>query len=300
MNCVKKSPTPWCGELLRDESLSKHTVWGIGGPADYLYKPADLDDLCLFLADFPADAPLYWLGLGSNLLIRDAGIRGTVIHTAGCLKQLLQLSTNTVMAQAGVACAKVAKFCARRQLSDCEFFAGIPGTVGGALAMNAGAFGGETYRIVNRVETLSRRGQRLWRPGSAFNPGYRHVEIPVDEWFIAAEFKLGTSVSTDTALRIRELLRKRAATQPTGVRSCGSVFRNPTGDHAARLIEASGLKGYRIGAAQVSTKHANFIINTGGARASDVECLIKHIIKQVADLHGIRLQPEVCIVGESS
>ncbi len=300
MMCRAASSSPaWHGVLHHNEYLSKYTVWGIGGPADRFYKPADLDDLCLFLADLPADEPLFWLGLGSNILVRDGGIRGTVIHTAGCLNALEKLDTNTIYSQAGVACAKVAKFCARNHLGGCEFFAGIPGTVGGALAMNAGAFGGDTYEHIFRVETLGRNGIRRWRPGSAFNPGYRHVEIPADEWFIAAEFKLNSQPRPDTENRIRGLLRRRSETQPTGLRSCGSVFRNPPGDHAARLIESTQLKGHRIGEALVSNKHANFIINCGGASAADVEALIRHIQQRVEIRHGVRLHPEVCIVGEA-
>ncbi len=298
MSQATPSHCAWRGELRHNEPLAKHTVWGIGGPADRFYKPADLDDLCLFLADLGADEAIFWLGLGSNILVRDGGLRGTVILTAGCLNGIEKLDSDTVRVQAGVACAKVAKFCARKHLGGCEFFAGIPGTLGGALAMNAGAFGGETYEHVTRVETLSRGGERRWRQGRAFNPGYRQVTIPRDEWFIAAEFRLNSQPRPDTEGRIRALLRRRAKTQPLGLRSCGSVFRNPPGDHAARLIESVGLKGRRIGDAVVSEKHANFIINCGHARAVDVEALIGAIQDKVADSHGVHLQPEVCIVGE--
>jgi len=299
MRRATSSHPAWQGDLRHNENLEKYTVWSIGGPADSFYKPAGLDDLCLFLADLAVDEPLLWLGLGSNILVRDGGIRGTVILTAGCLNRIEKMDSNGIFAQAGVACAKVAKFCARNQLGGCEFFAGIPGTLGGALAMNAGAFGGETYEHVSRVETLGRDGVRRWRPGNTFNPGYRHVELPRDEWFIAAEFRLSAQPRPDTETRIRGLLRRRAETQPTGLRTCGSVFRNPPGDHAARLIESAGLKGHRIGDAQVSEKHANFIINCGGARAADVEALIDTIQHRVEACHGVRLQPEVCIVGEA-
>lgn len=300
MCAATTTATPWHGVLRHDEPLARHTVWAIGGPADSFYEPVDLADLCRFVADRDAREPLCWLGLGSNILVRDAGIRGTVIHTAGCLRSLELRGSNTVYAEAGVACAKLAKFCARNRLGGCEFMAGIPGTVGGALAMNAGAFGGETYAVVSRVLSLGRAGGLRWRPGSAFKPAYRHVEIPPDEWFVAAEFELADQPRPDTESAIRELLRKRAETQPTGLRSCGSVFRNPPGEHAARLIESAGLKGHRIGAAVISDKHANFIINSGAASAADVEALIEHIIERVEACHGIRLRPEVCILGEAS
>ncbi len=300
MICAESSPgNRWRGVLLHNEPLAKHTVWGIGGPAEHFYKPLNLEDLCLFLADLAPDEPLYWLGLGSNILVRDAGIRGTVVHTAGCLNELKKLDAKTVRAEAGVACAKVAKFSARQHLGGCEFLAGIPGTVGGALALNAGAFGGETYDIVTYVETLDRNGERRRRPGSAFNASYRHAELPRDEWFIAAEFNLTDQLRPDAEASIRNLLRRRAETQPTGLRSCGSVFRNPDGDHAARLIEASGLKGHSIGGAQISEKHANFIINRDKASAWEVESLIEHIIARVEAEHGVRLRPEVCIVGDA-
>ncbi len=288
------------GVLRHDEPLAKYTAWGVGGPADHFYEPADLNDLCLFLADLNPLEPVCWLGLGSNVLVRDGGIRGTVIHTTGRLNELRRLDSNTVYAEAGVTCARVAKFSAREHLGGCEFFAGIPGTVGGALAMNAGAFGSETYAIAAQVETLGRDGTRRRRPGSAFKPGYRSVEIPPQEWFIAVEFKLNDQPRPEAETNIRNLLRRRAETQPVGQRSCGSVFRNPPDDYAARLIDATDLKGHRIGDAQVSRKHANFIINRGVATAKDIEALIEHIVQQVETGHGISLRPEVCILGEAS
>jgi len=286
------------GNLLLDEPMAKHTSWRIGGPADRYYQPADLDDLALFLSQLPADEPVYWLGLGSNLLVRDGGIRGTLIATSGVVNGLEQLDANTVRAEAGVACAKVARFCARAGLSGAEFLAGIPGTMGGALAMNAGAFGGETWEVVTAVETLDRQGRRRQRTPDEFAIAYRHVSGPRGEWFVAAHLQLAPGGAPETLqAKIKSLLARRGDSQPTSLPNAGSVFRNPEGDYAARLIEASGLKGECEGAACVSDKHANFIINTGGATACDVETLIERVAQVVEEKHGVVLQREVHIMG---
>lgn len=286
------------GKLRVDEPMSRHTSWRIGGPAQRFYQPADLDDLAQFLAQLPEQEPLFWLGLGSNLLVRDGGIRGTVIATSGVINGLAQLDAHTVRAEAGVACAKVARFCARAGLCGAEFLAGIPGTMGGALAMNAGAFGGETWNIVAAVEVMDRHGVRRRRLPAEYAIGYRQVRGPQREWFIAAELTLQHGDTQASQEQIKALLAKRGATQPTQLPNAGSVFRNPPGNHAARLIEASGLKGFCIGAACVSDKHANFIINSGGATAADVEALMAHVAAVVKQQHGVELQREVHIVGE--
>lgn len=288
------------GNLLLDEPMSKHTSWRIGGPADRYYQPADIEDLAQFLSQLPESEPVFWLGLGSNLLVRDAGIRGTVIATSGVVNGLSQPNENTVRAEAGVACAKVARFCARAGLSGANFLAGIPGTMGGALAMNAGAFGGETWDVVVAVETVDRRGQLRRRTPSEFEIDYRHVSGLKDEWFMAAELRLDNVGQPDVLLaEIKSLLNKRGNTQPTQLSNAGSVFRNPEGDHAARLIEACGLKGKCEGAACVSDKHANFIINTGGATAREVEALIEHVAQTVMQEQAVQLQREVHIMGEA-
>ncbi len=287
------------GRLTVNEPLSRHTSWRVGGPARRFYRPADADDLCELLRRLPEDEPRWWLGLGSNLLVRDGGLPGTVIATAGALNGIERVDEERVRAEAGVASAKVARFCARAGLGGAEFLAGIPGTLGGALAMNAGAFGGETWPLVVAVETIDRRGRvRLRRPED-FRIGYREVHGPEGEWFLAAHLRLTPGVSPEKALgRIKELLARRGASQPTQQPSCGSVFRNPPGDHAGRLIEAAGLKGYCIGGACVSQRHANFIVNTGAARAADIEALIRHIQTEVHRHHGVTLIPEVHIIGE--
>lgn len=287
------------GELRRDEPLAKHTVWACGGRADRYFVPADIDDLAHFLRHAGRDEPLFWLGLGSNLLIRDGGLRGTVIALAGALDGVEVMDTH-VMALAGTPCAKVARTTARAGLMGGAFLAGIPGTLGGALAMNAGAFGGETWELVQRVQTIDRTGTLRWRPATDFDVGYRHVSGPAEEWFVGAQLQLrrgDAQAAHDARGEIRALLARRADTQPTGQRSCGSVFRNPPGDAAGRLIEAAGLKGARIGGAVVSHKHANFIINDDHARAADIEALVTRVRDTVRERFGVDLHPEVHIVG---
>ncbi len=286
------------GELRLEEPLAQYTSWRVGGPAARFYRPADLEDLQMFLASLPADEPLLWLGLGSNLLVRDGGIRGTVIATHGALLGLALTAERTLRVGAGVPCAKVARFSARQQLTGAEFLAGIPGVMGGALAMNAGAWGGETWTRVAAVETIDRRGQVRRRLPADYAIGYRHVRGPAEEWFVAAHLRLEPGDGAASLARIRDLLERRSQTQPTGVASCGSVFRNPPNDHAARLIERAGLKGICIGGACVSTKHANFILNTGKATAADLETLVRRVMGTVAQVHGVELIPEVRIVGE--
>jgi len=273
-----------------------------------LFEPADREDLADFLGGLPSDEPVLWLGLGSNVLIRDGGVPGTVVSTskgagAGApagLSEVHASGFDRIHAEAGVPVAKLARFALERGLAGGEFLAGIPGTVGGALAMNAGAFGGETWPLVRSVETIDRAGVIHRRPAAEFRFGYRAVSFPPDageEWFLAAEFQLLPRGEETARSAIRALLRRRAETQPTGQRSCGSVFKNPPGDFAGRLVEAAGLKGYRIGGAWVSERHANFIINDGTARAADVAKLIDHVSERVRLAYGICLEPEVRIVG---
>jgi len=287
----------FAARVLHGVSMAKHTSWHVGGPADLFFTPRDAADLAAFMRQLPPDMPLLWIGLGSNLLVRDGGIRGAVVATHGALGALERLSATRIQAEAGVPCARIARQCVKWGLGPAEFFAGIPGTLGGALAMNAGAWGGETWRHVIEVDVLDRRGTRHTRQAADYEIGYRSVKGPDNEWFIGArlEFERAPGVNTDA---IRELLDKRKETQPIGEWSCGSVFTNPPGDHAARLIESAGLKGFRIGDASVSLKHANFIINHGAARAADVEALIMHVQSTVARIHGISLHTEVRIVGE--
>ena len=296
MMTVPEIPTV-SGELRENEPMSRHTSWRVGGPAELFYRPADLEDLSLFLRELDAETPVFWLGLGSNLLVRDGGIPGVVIAAAGIFKGLERVADLQVRAGASLPCTQLARQCVRWGFGPSEFFAGIPGTVGGALAMNAGAHGGETWERVRSVTTIDRCGEVRMRSPGDFSIGYRSVTGLNDEWFVEAllGFDAGVDASQET---LKALLARRKDTQPLGLPSCGSVFRNPQGDFAARLIDAAGLKGHIIGGAEVSNKHANFIINRNNASAADIEALISHVRRSVAEMHGVDLVHEVRIVGE--
>jgi UDP-N-acetylmuramate dehydrogenase len=286
-----------CGELKLNEPMSKHTSWRVGGPAETFFVPNSLEDLSLFLNELNEAIPVFWFGVGTNLLVRDGGIHGVVISASRILRTLERPEHHLVRAGAGLPCTQLARQCIRWGLGPSEFFAGIPGTVGGALAMNAGAHGGETWERVESVRTIDRSGEIHERAPGEYTVGYRSVTGPKNEWFIEATLRFEADV-TPSVEDMNSMLERRKRTQPLGLPSCGSVFRNPPGDHAARLIEAAGLKGFSIGGAEVSRKHANFIINSDNATASDVENLIEHVRQTVLDTHGVELIHEVRIVGE--
>ena len=285
--------------LLTDEPMSAHTSWRIGGSADVFYQPASVEDLAGFLAEQDPDTEIHWVGLGSNLLVRDGGIRGVVICTLDLPARIEQLDERRLKVGAGVPCTVLARQCIRWQLGPAAFFAGIPGTLGGALTMNAGAFGGETWDAVESVETIDRAGRVRTRTADEFKVAYRSVEGAAEEWFLSATLAFERDEDADLS-SISELMRERGSSQPLGQRSCGSVFRNPPGRYAAQLIEAAGLKGERIGDAIVSEKHANFIINSGSASAADVESLIELVRERVKADSGVTLELEVRILGERS
>lgn len=285
------------GELRYNEPMSRHTSWRAGGPAEVFFKPASVEDLATFLRELDADTPIFWHGVGTNLLVRDGGLPGVVVSATKILRDLERIDKYLVQAGAGVPCTQLARQCIRWELGPSEFFAGIPGSVGGALAMNAGAHGGETWERVESVRTIDRSGEIHERAPGEYTVGYRSVKGPAKEWFLGAIFRFEQDVIPNIAT-LNAMLERRKKTQPLGLPSCGSVFRNPTGDHSARLIEAAGLKGHRIGGAEVSEKHANFIINRDGASATDIEELIEHVRQTVLDEHGVKLVHEVRIVGE--
>lgn len=284
--------------ITANEPMSRHTSWRVGGPAELYFKPEGLEDLASFLSGLDDGTPVFWFGLGSNLLVRDGGLPGVVIAAAGVFRNVENAGERRLRAGASIPCTQLARHCVRAGLGPSEFFAGIPGTLGGALAMNAGAHGGETWERVRAVKTIDRRGAVHERSPDEFTVAYRSVRGPADEWFVEATLEFDPSV-TPSMDSLKAMLARRRETQPLGLPSCGSVFRNPPGDHAARLIEAAGLKGCRIGGAEVSAKHANFIINRGKATAADIEQLIDHVQRTVADRHGVSLKHEVRIVGEA-
>ncbi|HSM97370.1 MAG TPA: UDP-N-acetylmuramate dehydrogenase [Gallionella sp.] len=313
---------PLRGILRQQVDMSKYTSWRAGGTAERMFQPADLDDLLVFLRGLPSDEPLYAVGLGSNLLVRDGGLRGTVLMLHGTLSGLHLELDGSIYAETGVPGAKLARFAALHDLQGAEFFAGIPGTLGGMLAMNAGCYGSETWEKVLRVQTVDRHGEVHIRTPADYEIGYRHVArnkvqdagckmqgtslptstLPISpdlsEFFIAAWLQFPRGDGESARQGIKALLSKRIATQPLSLPNAGSVFRNPPGNHAARLIEQCGLKGKRIGGAQVSEKHANFIVNTGTATAADIENLINEVQAVVEKQTGIKLHPEVRIIGD--
>jgi len=308
--------TPLRGALKLNVPMSKYTSWRAGGTAERLFQPADLDDLLVFLRGLPADEPLYAVGLGSNLLVRDGGLRGTVLMLHGTLGGLHLELDGSIYAEAGVPGAKLARFAALHNMQGAEFFAGIPGSLGGMLAMNAGCYGSETWERVLRVQTVNRYGVVHIRTAADYEIGYRHVmriktqesnpascalpaQSGLPEFFIAAWLQFPRGDGESARQGIKALLGKRIATQPLNKPNAGSVFRNPPGDHAARLIEQCGLKGRQIGGAQVSQKHANFIVNTGAATAADIENLILEVQAAVENQTGIKLHQEVRIIGEN-
>jgi len=305
MNMVEpRNFTGLRGVLTLNAPLAPHTSWRAGGHADAAYVPADRDDLALFLRQLPIFESVTALGLGSNTLVRDGGVRGAVVllHNPG---GMLAVADGFVYAEAGVACPKLARFAARHDCAGAEFLAGVPGTVGGALAMNAGCYGGETWAQVAKVELLTRDGGFVVRTPADYAVGYRSVKRAdgraADGIFTAAWFRFSSGDGDAARLRIRELLARRLASQPLDQPNAGSVFRNPPGDHAARLIESVGLKGFSIGGARVSDKHANFIVNAERqARAADIEQLIEHVQKTVAAQTGVTLEREVRIIGEAA
>jgi UDP-N-acetylmuramate dehydrogenase len=306
------------GTLRSNVPMSQHTSWRAGGYAERVYQPADLADLIVFLCTLPADEPIVAVGLGSNLLVRDGGLRGTVLLLHAALTEMRIEADGLIYVQAGVSGAKLARFAAKHNLRGAEFFAGIPGTLGGMLAMNAGCYGSETWNVVANAQTIMRSGKLLEREPDDYEIGYRHVvlrkkdtylehdnaRIPnslpfhQEEFFVGARLRLPPGDGEVARREIKALLSKRIASQPLNMPNAGSVFRNPPNDYAARLIEQCGLKSLQIGGARVSEQHANFIVNVGGATAADIENLINEVQASVQQKTGICLHPEVRIIGE--
>jgi len=287
------------GALRRNEPMARHVSWRAGGPAALFYRPADVADLAAFLRALPAQMPVLFVGLGSNLLVRDAGFDGAVVLTHHALGGIAAEAGLRFRAGAGVPAPHLARYVAKHGGGGAEWMAGVPGTMGGALAMNAGCYGGETWDHVVGVETIDRRGELHRRTRDDFEIGYRHVapRAALEEWFVSGVFAFEPGQEAPAMQRMRELLAKRVASQPLSQPNAGSVFRNPPGDHAARLIQSCGFKGYTVGGAQVSTKHANFIVNLGNATAADIERVIEHVELGVNARKGVRLVREVRIVG---
>jgi len=282
-----------------NESMAKHTSWGIGGCADLFYSPKSREDLVSFLSSVDPNLPITWIGKGTNILVRDAGIRGVVISTKSFLKEIEKTSKYLYKVEAGVACVELALFCQKNGIGPAAFFSGIPGSIGGALTMNAGSFGMETWDLVIEVEVINEKGDISFLEKESFDIAYRTVTFPFRLWFLSCSMSLSSDEQT-TKDNLIELRNQRIKTQPLSEDTCGSVFKNPPGNFAGALIEGSGLKGFKIGSASISEQHANFIVNEGGATARDIENLIKHTRQAVREKFDIDLQPEVRIIGEAS
>lgn len=297
------------GELRRHEPMKRHVSWRAGGHAASFYQPADIEDLAVFLRIWPESEPIFMIGLGSNLLVRDGGVKGAIVSLHARLNDLLLIERNKegglVYAGAGIPCAKLARFTALHDLAGAEFMAGIPGTIGGALAMNAGCYGSETWELVERIRTIDRTGTLCERIPEDYHIGYRRAELRTtsllpssESWFVGGWFRLRSGRMETSRQAIKTLLTARIKSQPLGIPNAGSVFRNPEGKYAARLIDQCGLKGLRIGDAMLSTLHANFILNCGQATASEIEAVINTVQNTVEVRTGIQLVTEVRIIGQ--
>ena len=281
-----------------DVELQDFNSWKVGGRAEQFLICDEKEILASLMRRKKIKLPITFVGLGSNLLVRDGGIKGTVIVMHGGLRKIND-DEGLIYSEAGVSCSKLSKFSAKKGLADSAFFSGIPGTIGGALAMNAGCYGSETWDYVSKVLVINLNGDQVERNKSDFDISYRQViNKNKDEFFLAAWFKFPKGNKEQSEKRIKELLAHRKETQPLNWPTAGSTFRNPKGNFAARLIEDCGLKGYKIGGAQVSEKHANFIINLGNASALDIEKVITYIQKVVFEQKKIQLLREIRIIGE--
>ena len=281
-----------------DIELKDFNSWKVGGRAEQFLMCDEKEILAAFIKKKKIKLPITLVGLGSNLLVRDGGIKGTVIVMHGGLRKIND-DDGMIYSEAGVSCSKLSKFTAKNGLADSAFFSGIPGTIGGALAMNAGCYGSETWDYVQKVLMINLNGDQVERNKSDFNISYRQViNNNKDEFFLAAWFKFPKGDKEKSEKRIKELLAHRKETQPLNWPTAGSTFRNPKDNFAAKLIEDCGLKGYQIGGAQVSEKHANFIINLGNASALDIENIITYIQKVVFEKKNIQLVREIRIIGE--
>lgn len=286
------------GQLQQEQSLARYTTWRTGGLAQLLLTPGCLQDILIVFAQLKENVPITWLGLGSNSLILDTGIRGLIVVMQGAkLNQIKFLDDHRVMVEAGVACGQFARMCARHSLVGAEFLAGVPGTIGGALRMNAGCYGGEIWQLVDSVDLVTAKGQLVTKNAEEFQVAYRYVDLQQDAFFLRATLRLKQGDRAQSLSEIKQLIAKRNASQPTSLPNCGSVFRNPDNDYSARLIEACGLKGYSVGDAQVSEKHANFIVNNGNASSTDILTLINYVHEQVSLKQGVDLIQEVKVLG---
>ncbi|HIX72671.1 MAG TPA: UDP-N-acetylmuramate dehydrogenase [Candidatus Anaerobutyricum stercoripullorum] len=296
--CQKLKKQLTAGTLLEREPMSKHTSFRIGGPADLFVQPANEEELwnALHLAR-QEKVPFFIVGNGSNLLVSDEGFRGMILHTGGMLKDI-SVEGDVIYAQAGALLSTVAKTALEHGLAGMEFAAGIPGTLGGAVCMNAGAYGGEMKDILLDAEVLTQEGERLVLPVEELDLSYRHSVIFEKNYVVlAAHIRLSRGDTAEIKNRMNELAGARRDKQPLEYPSAGSTFKRPEGYFAGKLIQDAGLKGYTVGGAQVSEKHSGFVINRGGATAEEVRFLIRQVQQKVRSQFGVELEPEVRMLG---
>lgn len=287
-----------CGSVIQDEPLANHTTLGVGGPAHWFFRPDSQEALCTAMLCIPTDVPLLPLGRGSNLLPPDTGFDGVVLDLSSLSH--IQVHETTLFAECGVRMSRVSRICADHGLTGLEFMATVPGDVGGGVVMNAGAFGQQVADCLTRIRVVRRDGEVQELQVDQLEMRYRHTTLPHGSLVISAEFRLQQDDGEAVRERIRQMRSRRSLTQPLDLPNCGSVFKNPPGDHAARLIEAAGLKGHRIGGASISDKHANFIVNDNEASSGDVLALIRLAQSAVHKQFGVNLEPEVRMLGEPS
>ncbi len=283
-----------------DFPMSQHTTFRVGGNAEAVYKASDPEGLCRVVSFLVNEGiPYLVAGRGSNLLVKDGGIGGVVILLAGAFADIQYEGSDysDILAGAGLSIVNLLIWCREEGISGLEFLAGIPGTVGGAVAMNAGAFGKEIGPRVREIRLVSQSGQPTARDRSRFRFSYRDLDLEAGVVITNVLFRLDRDTPETVSARIAGCLKKRKETQPLEYPSAGSIFKNPLNDYAGRLIEQAGLKGKRIGGAMISNKHANFIVNKGGATATDILTLINLARKEVRRTAGVQLELEIQIVG---
>lgn len=294
------------GKWEENVAMSAYASYRAGGIAKYVYCPFNLQDLSRCLSQIPLTIPVIFLGKSTNLLVSDLGFDGVIILLAEMCRQnrtecFFEVKDTLLHVSAAISCPKVAQIAVSSDLVGLEFFAGIPGSIGGALTMNAGSAGASTWDHIEKVHMINRSGECFEKTPDDFDIGYRKVAAKFSEpaWFVGAEFRLSRGDIAAAKAKIEEILSWRKSHQPLALPSAGSVFKNPEGDTAGRLIDSCGLKGFHVGDAEVSERHANFIVNKGNATATDIVNLIRHVRAVVYEKTGIHLEPEVKLVGES-
>jgi UDP-N-acetylmuramate dehydrogenase len=284
------------GRIRANVALAPQTWFRVGGPAEILFRPADIEDLATFLAACPADIPVTILGVASNLLVRDGGLSGVVIRLGGEFARV-RIDGAKVIAGAGALDLTVAEEACAEGLGGLEFLSGIPGTIGGAVKMNAGAYGSEIVDIIESAVLVTRAGKVVTVSGEALGLSYRHSELPEGAIVVEATLRGQPDQVELIAGRMRDIQTRRAETQPIRARTGGSTFANPPGAKAWELIDRAGCRGLRLGGAQVSEQHCNFLINTGAASASDIESLGEEVRRRVRKDSGIELTWEILRIG---